>query len=132
MKITASIRNAPGDHTVTVATNGNEKRVPIDGKPTGGSSINGGELLFTALATCFCNDIYREAAKRGIAVTSVTVDVDGDFGAEGEPARNITYRATVTADAPDEEIAALIAHTDRVAEIQNTLRAGVDVRFVSS
>ncbi len=44
-----------------------------------GSSASGGELLFLALATCYCNDIYREAAKKNIKVESVEVDVEGDF-----------------------------------------------------
>jgi hypothetical protein len=55
-----------------------------------GSSINGGELLFAALATCFCNDRYREAAKRGVEVQDVEVEVTGTFGNPGEPARDIS------------------------------------------
>jgi uncharacterized OsmC-like protein len=35
--------------------------------------------LFLALATCYCNDIYREAAKRNIKVDSVEVEVEGTF-----------------------------------------------------
>lgn len=89
--------------------------------------MNGGELLFLALATCYCNDIYREAAQRGLAVTDVEVDVEGEFGAAGEPARNVTYRARVTARASEDEIRALLTHTDSVAEIQNTLRAATPV-----
>ena len=80
-----------------------------------------------ALATCYCNDIYREAAKRGIHVERVEVEVDGEFGAEGEPARGVTYRARVAARAPLEEIQLLMRETDRVAEIQNTLRAATEV-----
>jgi dienelactone hydrolase len=38
-----------------------------------GSSANGGELLFLVLATCYCNDVYREAAKRGIRAESAEV-----------------------------------------------------------
>ena len=87
-----------------------------------GSSANGGELLFLALATCYCNDIYREAAKRNIKVERVDVEVDGDFDAEGEPAKNVTYRAKVTSQAPEEEVRELMKFTDTVAEIQNTLR----------
>jgi uncharacterized OsmC-like protein len=92
-----------------------------------GSSANGGELLFLALATCYCNDIYREAKKRRIEVQSVEVEVFGEFGGEGEGARNIQYRATVEAGAPREEILALMRHTDTVAEIHNTLRSSVPV-----
>ena len=80
-----------------------------------------------SLATCLCNDIYREAAKRKILVTSVGVEVNGEFGGEGEPGSNFTYTADVVADAPDDMIKELIEHTDRVAEIHNTLRKGVNV-----
>jgi uncharacterized OsmC-like protein len=59
--------------------------------------VNGGELLFLALATCHCNDIYREAAKRGIQIDEVDVTVEGEFGAEGECAKQIVYRPRVKA-----------------------------------
>lgn len=128
MKISARVQNSEGQHQVTLSTNQNIHSIDIPPKPTGfGSTANGGELLFLALATCYCNDIYREAAKRGIKVERVEVEVDGDFGAEGEPARNVTYRASVTAQASEEQVRALMKHTDQVAEIQNTLRVGVPV-----
>ena len=98
-------------------------------KPTCGSSVSGGELLFLALATCFCNDIYREGLRRGIKVESVEVEVDGDFEAEGKPASNIVYRVRVNADASEEKIHELIVYTDSIAEIQNTLRLGTSVKL---
>jgi uncharacterized OsmC-like protein len=101
MKIHAQVRNRYGEHHVTLATNGNVHSIVIPPKPSGfGSSANGGELLFLALATCYCNDIYREAAKRGIAVEQVEVEVEGQFAAEGAPATNVAYRARVVAHAP--------------------------------
>jgi uncharacterized OsmC-like protein len=82
MKVTTRVRNRDGKHHVTVATNGNDQQITIPPKATGlGSSVNGGELLFLALATCYCNDIYREATKRRVTVQSVMVKVDGEFGA---------------------------------------------------
>ncbi len=94
-------------------------------------ATNGGELLFAALATCYCNDLYREAAKRSITVRSVQVQVEGAFGdAPGSVAEGIHYRATVEAEASTEEIEALMRHTDTVAEIQNTLRLGTSVTLV--
>jgi hypothetical protein len=60
-------------------------------------------------------------------VERVEVDVDGDFGAEGEHAKNVTYRAKVFADASEEEIRDLMKFTDTVAEIQNTLRMSTPV-----
>ncbi len=123
MKISATVQNSEGQHQVTLRTNDNVHSLSIPPKSAGfGSSVNGGELLFLALATCYCNDIYREAAKRGLKVEQVEVAVDGEFGAEGEPARHVSYRATVTAHASEEDIRQLMRHTDRVAEIQNTLR----------
>ena len=130
MKITATVDNRPDRHDLIVSTNGNEQRVTIDGKPGGGSSVNGGELLFAALATCYCNDIYREAKKRGIRVSQVRVDVDGEFGGEGEMARNVSYSVSIDADAPRGAIDDLLRHTDSVAEIQKSLRSGVPVSFV--
>jgi organic hydroperoxide reductase OsmC/OhrA len=128
MKISASVENLQGEHWITLKTDGKEHSIQIPPRPSGfGSSANGGELLFLALATCYCNDIYREAAKKNIQVDRVEVEVQGDFGAEGEPARNVTYRARVTARASEEQIRGLMAHTDRVAEIQNTLRSGAAV-----
>ena len=123
MKISARVQNSIENHRVTLTTNRQSQTIQIAPKSTGfGSSVNGGELLFLALATCYCNDIYREAEKQGIRVDSIEVEVDGEFGGTGEPAQNVTYRARVTAQAREEDILALMRHTDWVAEIQNTLR----------
>lgn len=130
MQMSARVQSSLNQHEVEVQTNGAVKTMNISVKPTGyGSSVNGGELLLLSLATCYCNDIYREAAKRNIAVSNVEVEVTGEFGAEGEPGFNFQYKANVTADASQEAIDELIIHTDRVAEIHNTLRKGLTVRL---
>lgn len=90
MKISASVQNSQGQHQVTLRTDDHSHSLEIQPKPGGfGSSANGGELLFLALATCYCNDIYREAGRLGIQVQRVEVEVHGEFGAPGEPARNV-------------------------------------------
>jgi uncharacterized OsmC-like protein len=128
MKITAHVENSKDNHQVILQTNDNVHSIIIPPKSTGyGSSANGGELLFLALASCYCNDIYREAAKRNLKVERVEVEVNGDFGGEGEPAQNVMYHAKVTAQASEEEIRELMKLTDTVAEIQNTLRVGTPV-----
>jgi len=128
MLMSATVKSSFNKHDVEVQTNGVAKSMLIAAKSTGyGSSINGGELLLTALATCFCNDIYREAAKRNITVNGVEVEVTGEFGAEGEPGFNFQYKAKVMSDAPQSEIDDLIVHTDQVAEIHNTLRKGLNI-----
>jgi uncharacterized OsmC-like protein len=123
MKISARIVNQQGDHSAVLETEGREQSLKISPKADGfGSSVNGGELLFLALATCYCNDLYREARKRGIRIEKVQVEVTGEFNGEGSAADNISYRASVDANAPKEQILDLMRHTDSVAEIQNTLR----------
>ena len=96
-----------------------------------GSAANGGELLCLAMATCYCNDIYREAAKRAIEVVGVEVEAEAEFRAEGVPASRLAYRVSVRANAPEEIIRDLIARTDSVAEVQNTLRLGSPVALES-
>lgn len=123
MKISACVANQRGENTVRLRTEEREHSLTIPPKAEGlGSGTNGGELLFLALATCYCNDIYREAGKRGIEVERVQVEVTGEFGGPGEGARNICYSASVDAKAPRDQILALMRHTDTVAEIHNTLR----------
>lgn len=128
MQISASILNTGSQNEVKVRTINATKQLLIPPKPEGnGSSINGGELLFLALATCFCNDIYREASKRQMQIRSVEVFVSGEFGDEGKPGFNIQYEARVDCEATEEEINDLILYVDQVAEVHNTLRVGTPV-----
>lgn len=130
MQIRARVQSRRDEHQVVLSTDGQEHTLAIPPKSSGfGSSANGGELLALALATCYCNDLYREAAARGIAVQAVEVEVEAQFGGAGEPARQIRYRAKVTADAPEEAVRDLVEHTDRVAEVHNTLRSGIRVEL---
>ena len=134
MKISAQVDNSQGQHHVTLITNDKSHSIDISPKSTGfGSSANGGELLFLALATCYCNDIYREAGKRNLAIERVEVEVTGEFGAEGEPTQSVTYRARVHSPGNDndKDILELMDYTDTVAEIQNTLRAGASVKLTN-
>jgi uncharacterized OsmC-like protein len=129
--ITAKVENSFNENLVKVQTNDTAQELTIPGKSTGmGSSVNGGELLCLALATCFCNNIYREAKKKNISVTKVIVEASAEFSSAGEPGYNIHYKAKLEGDASDEELIELIRHTDKVAEIQNTLRSGVKVSLL--
>lgn len=128
MKYSARVENSSDKHDVTLQVGETVHSINIPPRETGfGSSVSGGELLFLALATCYCNDIYREAAKKNIRVERIEVEVEGDFPAAGEPARNIVYKAKVVADAGEQEIRELMNFTDTVVEIQNTLRIGTPV-----
>src|SRR5690606_18586387 len=121
LKISAQVKSSGEEYQVTVMTNENARSLDIPSKPDGkGSGVNGGEMLFLALATCYCNDIYREAAKQDIKVRNVQVEVSGQFRTEpGSRAEHIQYKAAVEAEASEEAILELMRHTDTVAEIQN-------------
>jgi uncharacterized OsmC-like protein len=134
MKIEATITNTLNQHEVIVSTNDAIKHLTVDAKSGGrGSNINGGEFLFLSLATCFCNDVYREAQKRNMEIDRVSVAVSGHFGAEGEAASGISYRVDIkSASASESEINDLINYVDRIAEVHRTLREGTEVRLQSN
>jgi uncharacterized OsmC-like protein len=133
MNVIASIKNSLQQNDIIVETDGNKKKIIIPAKPGGqGSSVNGAELLFLSLATCFCNDIYREAVRRNIPIQSVEVTFLGEFGKEGEPASTISYKVSIQSDASQNEISELIDHVDKIAEIHNTLRKGVKVSLLTT
>ena len=95
----------------------------------GGRAFSGGELLNLAVAGCVSNDLFREAAKRGISLHRVVVAADSDY--EGDPmvSTDIRYTVEVEGDATVEELDELVRHVDRIAEIPNSLRAGTRVEL---
>jgi organic hydroperoxide reductase OsmC/OhrA len=129
VKVSASVRSGSASHQVIVSTGESAQSLMVPSKPSGqGSSVNGGEFLVLALATCYCNDLYREAARLGIPIESVDVEASAEFPGIGLPASEISYRARVASPrATPQQIAELLRVTDGVAEVHNTVRAGVPV-----
>jgi organic hydroperoxide reductase OsmC/OhrA len=104
----------------------------VPAKATGpGSAVNGGEFLMLALATCYCNDLYREAERLGIPIEGASVEATAEFPGVGLAATNICYRAMVASSAGAKAVARLLRETDAVAEVHNTIRAGIPVRLLS-
>ena len=131
MQITAIVTNSAAGHEVVVRTDNSTQSLSVPPKSSGkGSAINGGEFLMLALASCYCNDLYREAARLAIPVDGVEVEASAEFPGIGLAAMNIIYRATVSSSASSSAIAQLLRETDAVAEIHNTVRAGVPVELV--
>jgi len=125
MQISAQLRNTATSHDVSVTTAGQAKPQSVAGRPGGGSAVNGGEFLMLALATCYCNDLYREAARLQIELAEVEVEASAEFDGIGLAARDIRYRARIVSpSASPEQIEQLLGETDAVAEVHNTLRAG--------
>ncbi len=96
-----------------------------------GLGFNGGELLLLAIGGCYSNDVFREAAQRGIVVSDVRVNVSADWAGDPVRAQNVCFTVEVQADATEAEISELIQHVDRVAEIPNSLRLGTEVKLAS-
>lgn len=131
MEISATVRNSGAEHVVAVRTDGRAQSVSIPPKRSGqGSGVNGGELLMLALATCYCNDLYREAARLGVTLDGVEVEATAHFPGVGLAATDIRYRAKVSSAAAPAAIAELLRQTDAVAEVHNTVRSDVPVVLV--
>jgi organic hydroperoxide reductase OsmC/OhrA len=131
MQISARILNSPGHHEASVATGPLRQTVPVSARTgAAGSGVNGGELLMLALATCYCNDIYREAARLAIQVDQVEVEASAEFAGVGLAASNVSYRARISSPAEAAVITDLLSHTDAVSEVHNTLRSGATVRLL--
>ena len=131
MLICAVVKNSPSAHEVEVRTGTVAQSLAVPPKATSrGSLINGGEFLMLALATCYCNDLFREAARLGIPVAAAEVEASAEFPGIGLAATNIRYQAKIESSASQAEVARLLRETDAVAEVHNTIRAGVPVELL--
>jgi organic hydroperoxide reductase OsmC/OhrA len=131
MEITAVVTNSAAGHEVVVRTGSSAQSLRVPPKTAGkGSAVNGGEFLMLALATCYCNDLYREAERLGVPLEDVEVEAGAEFPGIGLAATNIRYRAKVSSPASPSAVAELLRETDAVAEVHNTVRAGVPVQLV--
>ena len=131
MEISATVTSSASAHAATVRTGAVSQSLAVPAKATGlGSAVNGGEFLMLALATCYCNDLYREAARLRIPIEGAEVEAIAEFPGVGLAATNIRYRAVVKSSASAEAIAQLLRETDAVAEVHNTVRAGVPVELL--
>jgi hypothetical protein len=88
---------------------------------------NGAGVLHVAVALCVLNDTFREARGRGLEVAGVRVSARGEFDESTWQSTGVTYAVAVESPASDDEVATLLAHVDRVAEIPRALRAGMTV-----
>ena len=96
-----------------------------------GLGFNGGQLLNLAVAGCVSNDLFREAAKRGIRLDRVRVVADSDYAGSPAITTLIEYEIELSGDASDEALADLVAYVDEIAEIPNSIRRGTEVRLRS-
>ena len=98
----------------------------------GGKGFNGGQLLNMAVAGCISNDLFREAAKRGIRITRVKVTVTSDYVGDPAVSTPIDYELEIAGDAPGADLEALVRYVDEIAEIPNSIRNGTEVRLTAA
>ena len=118
----AAIGNA-GPYTVVM-----DRPVGAGGRGVG---FNGGQLLYLAIAGCISNDLFREAARRGIALARVRVSVSSDYAGDPAVSTPIDYDVELEGDAPAEDLTRLLEDVDRIAEIPNSLRRGTAVTLAA-
>ena len=110
MRIRATVRNTASSHATTVESGEARRSLSVPPKPAGrGSAVNGGEFLMLALATCYCNDLFREAARLGLVLDAVEVEASAEFAGVGLAATDIRYAARVQSSAAPEAIDGLLA-----------------------
>jgi putative redox protein len=92
-----------------------------------GLGFNGGELLYLAIGGCVSNDLFREAAARGIRLSRVRIRVSGDFSGDPVVSEPVSYDVEIAGDASAAQLEDLVSHVDRIAEIPNSVRHGTPV-----
>jgi len=88
---------------------------------------NGAGVLHVAVALCVLNDVFREGEALGVPVRGVRVSARGEFDTESWVSTGISYAVEVDSSSSEDEVAALVARVDEVAEIPRVLRAGTSV-----
>jgi hypothetical protein len=91
------------------------------------AAFTGAHLLHLATAGCVLNDVYREAARLGLPLQGVRVTASGGFTGGTWQSTGIAYAVEVDAHCSPEDLAALLATVDAVAEIPKAIRAGATV-----
>ena len=125
MKARVHVRTEHGTDATLGWTDG--PSVTIDGSPEVGSM-----LLCLAVGGCYANTLLGEAAKRGIGVRSVEVDVETEWVDNPARTQGVTLSVRVDADADEPAIMDHVEHTDKIAEVANSLRLGTPVRVTDA
>ncbi|WP_151084575.1 OsmC family protein [Nocardioides cynanchi] len=88
---------------------------------------NGAGVLHVAVALCVLNDTFRESGALDLEVRGVRVSARGEFDPDTWHSTGVTYAVEVDSPSGADEVAALVARVDQVAEVPRALRAGMTV-----
>jgi len=85
--------------------------------------------MHLAVAGCVSNDLFREAMGLGIRLERVRISARGEFAGDPPVSVGVTYDIEIGGEASEEQLRALVARVDAIAEIPNCLRRGTPVRL---
>jgi hypothetical protein len=88
---------------------------------------SGAGVLHVAVALCVLNDTFREGGGQGVEVRGVRVSTRGEFDPDTWQSTGVTYAVQVDSPATEDDVSALVARVDAVAEVPRALRAGMTV-----
>lgn len=100
---------------------------------------NPSEATLAALGSCLAVGIHANAIARGIQLTRLELELEGDINVTAvwgvgdlDPAKRLGFTAIrvivrLEGDASEEELSALVAHSNRWSPVANTLRNPVNV-----
>ena len=91
------------------------------------AAFTGAHLLHLAAAGCVLNDVYREARGLNVAVNGVRVTASGGFDTDTWESTGIGYFVEIDSDSSADDVDAVLAAVDSVAEIPKSIRAGATV-----
>lgn len=91
------------------------------------TKFTGAHLLHLSVAGCVLNDLYREAASRGVQLDGVRVSASGGFDPDTWQSTGIRYVVEVDSPADNGEIDDLVRFVDDIAEIPRAVRATAEV-----
>jgi hypothetical protein len=91
------------------------------------AAFTGAHLLHLAAAGCVLNDVYREALGLNVAVNGVRVTASGGFDTDTWQSTGIGYSVEIDSDSSAEDVDAMLAVVDSMAEIPKSIRAGATV-----
>ncbi len=127
------------EHQVQSTAKIRQHQLTID-EPSAWGGEDGGanpvELILAGLGGCLTVLLTAFAPSHGVQLDHVTVHVEGDLDPDGFMGTNpsvrcgfsaIRYRIDLESQSSEENIAALIAHADRVCPVKDTL-SGVPVQ----
>lgn len=130
MHITAQINSSINKVSTLIKKDNETKSFILPPREEGfGSSVNGGELLLLALATCYCHTIYRGAKEMNLDIGEITVSVTGDFSDDVPKMQDFSFSVQVRSSATGQQLQELVGYADLHATIPNLLRKGRQIRL---